>query len=58
MKLRYFIPSLMAVVAMFVGCQSEEEAIYLDNFKVSTSYVSLSTNGGSTPVTVLPVRAR
>ena len=42
----------MALVAMLVGCQSGEEAIYLGNFQVSTSYVSLNTNGGATQVTV------
>ena len=42
----------MALVAMLVGCQSQEEAIYLGNFQVSSSYVSLNTNGGSTQVTV------
>lgn len=52
MKLRYFIPTFMALVAMLVGCQSQEEAIYLGNFQVSSSYVSLNTNGGSTQLTV------
>lgn len=52
MKLRYFIPTFMALVAMLVGCQSQEEPIYLGNFQVSSSYVSLNTNGGSTQVTV------
>lgn len=42
----------MALVAMLVGCQSEEEAIYLGNFQVSSSYVSLNPNGGSTQVSV------
>ena len=50
MKLRYFIPIVVAMVAMFTGCSDEEEASYLDNIRVSTSYVSLNTAGGSTEV--------
>ena len=52
MKLRYFIPIVVAMVAMFTGCSDEEEASYLDNIRVSTSYVSLNTAGGSTDVTL------
>ena len=50
MKLRYFIPIVVAMVAMFTGCSDDEEASYLDNIRVSTSYVSLNTAGGSTDV--------
>ena len=52
MKLRYFIPIFAAVIALLTGCKSEEEQIYLGNFKVSTSYVALDKNGGSTQITV------
>ena len=53
MKLRYFIPSLMAVVAaVFTGCSDEQEPTYLDEIRVSQSYVSLDTNGGSASITV------
>ena len=53
MKLRYFIPSLMAVVAaVFTGCSDEQEPTYLDEIRVSQSYVSLNTNGGSSSITV------
>ncbi|MBQ8988207.1 MAG: DNA-binding protein [Prevotella sp.] len=52
MKLRYFIPTFMALVAMLVGCQSEEKVIYLDGLQVSSSYVALSKDGGSTAITL------
>ena len=53
MKLRYFIPSLMAVVAaVFTGCSDEQEPTYLSEIQVSQSYVSLSTSGGSASINV------
>ena len=53
MKLRYFIPSLMAVVAaVFTGCSDEQEPTYLSEIQVSQSYVSLSTRGGSASINV------
>ena len=52
MKLRYLIPIFVAVVAMFTGCNSEEEAIYLDGLRVSSSYVAIDKNGGSTQIKV------
>ena len=53
MKLRYFIPSLVAVVAaMFTGCSDDNDPTYLDGLRVSQSYVALSTSGGSTSIEV------
>ena len=54
MKLRYFIPSLLAVVAaVFTGCSDDKnDPTYLDEIRVSQSYVSLNTNGGSSSITV------
>ena len=52
MKLRYFIPIVVAVAAMFTGCSSDDDARYLDNIQVSTSYVSLNKDGGNTSVTL------
>lgn len=54
MKLRYFIPTLMAVAAaVFAGCASDKnEPTYLSEIQVSQSYVSLNTEGGSTSIDV------
>jgi len=53
MKLRYFIPTLMAVMAaVFTGCSDDKDPTYLDEIRVSSSYVSLSTAGGSTSIDV------
>ncbi len=52
MKLRYFIPTLMAVFAMLVSCSSEFEASYLGEVQVSQSYVGLPANGGSITIDV------
>ena len=53
MKLRYFIPSLMAVVAaMFTGCTDDNDPTYFDEIRVSQSYVSLSTSGGSASINI------
>ena len=53
MKLRYFIPSLVAVVAaMFTGCNDDKDPTYLSEIRVSQSYVSLSTSGGSSTINV------
>ena len=49
MKLRYFIPSLVAVVAaMFTGCSDDKDPTYLDGLRVSQSYVALPTTGSPT----------
>ena len=53
MKLRYFIPSLMAVVAaVFTGCTDDNDPTYYSEIRVSQSYVSLSTSGGSTSINI------
>ena len=53
MKLRYFIPSLVAVVAaMFTGCNDDKDPTYLSEIRVSQSYVSLSTSGGSSTINI------
>ena len=50
MKLRYFIPVLAAVIALFTGCKSDEDPIYLDNIQVSKSFVGISTDGSATKI--------
>lgn len=53
MKLKYFIPSLVAVVAaMFTGCSDDNGSAYLDGLRVSQSYVALPDSGGTTKITV------
>ena len=53
MKLKYFIPSLVAVVAaMFTSCSDDKDSTYLDGLRVSQSYVALSTSGGTTSIDV------
>lgn len=49
MKMRKSILSLMALVAtVFTGCTDDDNAIYLDEIQVSTSYISIPMEGGST----------
>lgn len=45
MKLKYIIPSFMAVVAMLVGCSDKYEAAYLDDLRVSSSYIAVPVDG-------------
>ena len=53
MKLKYFVPSLVAVVAaMFTGCSDDDGSTYLDGLRVSQSYIALPANGGTTEITV------
>ena len=51
MKLKYIIPSFIAVFAMLVGCNDKYEAAHLGALRVSSSYVPLSQDGGSNTVT-------
>ena len=51
MKLKYFIPSLVAVVAaVFTSCSDGKDATYLEGIRVSQSYVALNTAGGSSEI--------
>ena len=52
MKLKYFFPALLAMAAMVVGCSEDDDPTYLDEIRVSSSYVSLDINGGSNSITV------
>lgn len=52
MKLKYIIPSFIAVFAMLVGCNEKYEAAHLDSLLVSSSYVPLSQDGGSNTITI------
>lgn len=52
MKLKYIIPSFIAVIAMFTGCADDNEPTYLDNLKVSSSYLAFDVKGGTQKITV------
>ena len=52
MKLRYIIPSFIALVAMFASCSDDNDPTYLDEVKVSQSIVTLPTEGGKVTITV------
>ena len=51
MKLKYIIPSFIAILATLVGCSDIEDS-YLDEIRVSTSYVSIDLAGGSTSIDI------
>lgn len=52
MKLKYIIPSFIAVIAMFTGCADDNDPTYLSNLKVSSSYVAFDVKGGTQKITV------
>ncbi len=52
MKLKYIIPSFIAVIAMFTSCADDNEPTYLSNLKVSSSYVAFDVKGGTQKITV------
>lgn len=52
MKLRYLIPSFIAIVAMFVSCSDDNDPTYLDEVQVSSSYMAIAEAGGSTSIQV------
>lgn len=52
MKLKYIIPSFIAVIAMFTGCADDNEPTYLSNLKVSSSYVAFDVKGGTQKIAV------
>lgn len=52
MKLKYIIATLFAGAALLTACQKEADQHYLDEVKVSTSYVSLPVDGGTASLTI------
>lgn len=52
MKLKYFFPLFIAIVALITSCDDEESVTLLKEIQVSSSYVSLPESGGSTTITV------
>ena len=54
MKLKYFFPFFVAVIAaVFTSCSDDNDPTYLDEIRVSQSYVSLKTSGGSAFIDVV-----
>lgn len=51
MKLRYFFTAVVAALSLAVACDNETEH-YLSEVKVSSSYVAISQNGGSTTISI------
>ena len=52
MQLKYLFPLFIVILAMMTSCADEESMTLLDEIQVSSSYVSLPVEGGSTTITV------
>jgi len=52
MKIKNILVSLVAILALAAGCNQIEPDHYLDEVKVSSSYVAINMDGGSTTITV------
>lgn len=52
MKLRRIFPFFVAILALMTSCTDEETMTLLDEIQVSSSYVSIPVEGGSTSITV------
>lgn len=52
MKLKYIFLLFIATLSLITSCTSEETVTLLDEIQVSSSYVSLPVEGGSTSITV------
>ena len=52
MQFKYLFPLFIAILAMMTSCADEESMTLLDEIQVSSSYVSLPVDGGSTTITV------
>ncbi|MEE4284831.1 MAG: BACON domain-containing carbohydrate-binding protein [Mariniphaga sp.] len=52
MKLKYLFPIFIAILALITSCADEETMTLLDEVQVSSSYVTLPIDGGSTSITV------
>jgi hypothetical protein len=52
MKLKYIIPSFIAVIAMLCSCSDDDSITQLSQVQVSSSYISIPLAGGSNSFTV------
>ncbi len=56
MKLRYFIPAIMAVVGtLFSACSDDNDPTYLDEVRVSQSSIAFPAEGGSVTISLKAV---
>jgi hypothetical protein len=52
MKIKNIIPLFIAILALMTSCADEATMTLLDKIQVSSSYVSIPVDGGSTSITV------
>lgn len=52
MKLKYIIPSFVALLILIAGCNDVDYNFELSKLQLSTSYVTIPQDGGSTTITV------
>ena len=52
MKLKNIFPFFIALLALMTSCNDEETMTLLDEIQVSSSYVSIPVDGGSTSITI------
>lgn len=53
MKLKYLFTAFIAAVAtMLVGCSNEDEITLMDELQISSSYVAIPAEGGSTSIDI------
>ena len=52
MNLKKIIPFFIAILALMTSCNDEETMTLLDQIQVSSSYVSIPVDGGSTAITL------
>ncbi|WP_321369670.1 BACON domain-containing protein [uncultured Draconibacterium sp.] len=52
MKLKYLFPVFIALIALMTSCEDEDTMTLLKEIQVSSSYVSIPVDGGSTSITV------
>ncbi len=53
MKLKIIFPLFITVLALLTSCEDEPTVTLLDEIQVSSSYVSIPVEGGSTSITVM-----
>ncbi len=52
MKFRYFIPTFMAIFAMLVSCSEDKSPTFLNEVRVSSSYVTFPQEGGTSAISI------